>query len=67
MAQRFENWLACPECDGRDVSIMAHKTDIVVECYSCKEVSEFTVGRDIPIHNLDMDAIDEIKSDQIGD
>jgi hypothetical protein len=61
MGGRFRDWLGCPVCEERrDVSMMAHRTDIVLECYGCGEMAEFTIGRDISIHGLDVDAITDV-------
>lgn len=42
--------------------MMPHKTDIILECYVCGQTSEYTIGEDIPLHNLDIDAITDIAS-----
>lgn len=56
---RFQDWLVCPECDGEtDAGILAHGTDVVIECYDCGTTSEFTIGVDVPVSNLDADLID---------
>ncbi|MFC4542803.1 hypothetical protein ACFO5R_12810 [Halosolutus amylolyticus] len=68
MDYRFSEWLRCPSCDEvEDISMMAHKTDIVLECYECGQISEYTVGEDIAIHELDIDAIAEVVDEQFGD
>ncbi|MFC7216192.1 hypothetical protein ACFQO4_19195 [Saliphagus sp. GCM10025334] len=60
MTYSFWKWLSCPVCDERDdVKMMAYRTDIVLECYECGQMSEYTIGEDIPIHQLDIDAIAE--------
>ncbi len=64
MRVQFRDWLSCPDCGERDdVQMMAHKTDIVLECYSCGQISEYTVGDDIPLHNLDIEAITDMVSE----
>lgn len=61
MDLRFCQWLSCPGCDERDdVKMMAHQTDLVIECYECGQISEYTIGEDVPIHDLDVDAILEV-------
>lgn len=51
---RFDDWLACPECDGDgEVSVLAYRTDLVIECYECGQTAEFRIGSDVPFHNLD--------------
>ena len=68
MSYTFQDWFACPECDERDVvSSFAHRTDIVIECYGCGQISEFTIGEDIPLKNLDTDAIVELAKEHIRD
>lgn len=58
MEYRFWAWLSCPACDERDdVKMMAHQTDIVLECYECGQISEYTIGEDVPIQDLDIDRI----------
>lgn len=54
MSRRFSDWLACPECGGQEeVSMMAHKSDFVIECHGCGLISEFRVGEDMRIQNVD--------------
>ncbi|MDS0476863.1 hypothetical protein [Natrinema sp. 1APR25-10V2] len=51
----FRAWLRCPACgaDGvDDVSILAHETAIVLECYDCGAIREFEIGEDVPVHDL---------------
>lgn len=61
---RFQEWLACPACSGNSaVGILAHRTDIVIECYDCGTMSQFTIGRDVPVSNLDVDEIDRFADD----
>ncbi|GAB3665353.1 hypothetical protein [Halopiger thermotolerans] len=53
MGERFNHWLSCPDCSGdEDVSLLAHGTDIVVECYGCGRIAEFTLGEDTPFQNV---------------
>ena len=60
MEYRFWDWLSCPACHERDdVKIIAYRTDIALECYECGQQSEYTIGKDVPIHELDIDAIVE--------
>lgn len=65
MEYTFRDWLACPQCDERDdISTFAHQTDIVLECYECGQISEFKIGDDISLQNLDIDAIaDSVKKE----
>lgn len=64
---RFREWFACAECDERDgISSLAHGTEIVLECYSCGLISEYAIGRDISLQNLDIDAIEQV-AEQTGD
>jgi hypothetical protein len=44
--------------------MMAHTTDFVLECYDCGQMSEYTVGSDIPLQNLDIDAVTKIMNDE---
>lgn len=58
MANRFRDWCSCPECGERDeVSTLAHRTEIVFECYDCGLVSKFEIGEALSLQNLDTDAI----------
>lgn len=58
---RFRDWYTCPECDEREgVASLAKGTDIVLECYSCGLTAEYVIGRDIPLDDLDIEAIQEI-------
>ncbi|MFC6764840.1 hypothetical protein [Natrinema soli] len=58
---RFSDWVACPKCDERDdVSTLSHKTEMVFECHECGLISEFVIGEDIPLQNLDANAIAEL-------
>lgn len=58
MDHRFRDWFACPECGGQEaVSTLAHETEIVFECHECGLVSEFVIGEDISLQNLDAGAI----------
>ena len=60
----FREWLSCPVCDGDgDASILAHGTDIVIECYGCGATSEYAIGEDVPVTNLDTEAIEETSRD----
>lgn len=60
MGYRFWDWLSCPSCDNRDgVKMMAYQTEIAIECYECSQKSEYTIGEDVPVHELDMDALVE--------
>jgi len=64
MGVQFRDWLSCPDCGERDdAQMMANKTDIVVECYNCGQIAEYTIGDDIPLHNLDIEAITDIVSE----
>lgn len=64
MGYGFRDWLSCPDCGERDEArLMAHKTDIVLECYVCGQTSEYTIGEDIPLHNLDIETITDIASE----
>ena len=60
---QFQEWLSCPSCDGNsEVSILAHNADIVLECYDCGAVSEYEMGRDVPVSNVDPDEIEQVGS-----
>ncbi|MDS0477978.1 hypothetical protein [Natrinema sp. 1APR25-10V2] len=68
MGYEFRNWLACPVCDEREgVSLLAHQTEMVLECYECGEVSEFVIGEDISLQNLDIEKIKEVAGDSMSD
>ncbi|MFC4437688.1 MULTISPECIES: hypothetical protein [Natrialbaceae] len=68
MVNRFRDWLGCPACNERnDISRMAHRTDIVLECYECGKISEYKIGQDISIHGLDIDAIAEVAKESTND
>lgn len=68
MVYDFRAWFACPACDEREaVSALAHRTEIVFECYECGQISEYTVGEDVPIRGLDVDAIAEIVDEGTSD
>ncbi|WP_440769105.1 hypothetical protein [Natronorubrum sp. DTA28] len=61
---RFQDWLSCPTCSGdTDAGILAHETEIVIECYDCGATSEYTIGRDVPVSNLKVDHIARFASD----
>lgn len=65
MEYRFRDWFACPECGGREeVSTLAYDTDIVFECYECGLVSEFVVGEDASLQNLDSDSMREAPDEE---
>ncbi|ELY62074.1 hypothetical protein [Natronolimnohabitans innermongolicus] len=56
---QFQAWLTCPDCTGDSgVGILAHGTEIVIECYDCGTSSEFTIGQDVPVSNLDTSEIE---------
>lgn len=58
MGDRFREWLSCPTCDGDgEVSVLAHETDIVLECYDCDRIAEFTIGEDTPLQSLSADTV----------
>lgn len=68
MEYTFRNWLACPECNEReDLSTLAHHTDIVLECYECGQISEFVIGKDISLQDLDIDAIATVAEERTSD
>lgn len=68
MEYEFRDWLACPACDERtDVSILAHDADVVLECYECGLISEFIIGADVTLQNLDTDAIDEVPENRTNE
>ncbi|WP_290818773.1 hypothetical protein [Halovivax sp.] len=51
MTSRFRDWLGCPECAGdAEVGVLAHELDVVLECYGCGHVAEFTIGEDVPFN-----------------
>lgn len=65
---KFRDWFACPECDGRDdVSTLSHKTEMVFECHECGLISEFVIGEDTSLRNLDVSSIEELGDKQISD
>lgn len=65
---RFRDWFACPECDGRDdVSTLSHKTEMVFECHECGLISEFVMGEDTSLRNLDANAIAGLGDKQLSD
>lgn len=58
---RFQEWLTCPACEEvEDIGVLAHSTDIVIECYECGVTDEYTIGADVPVTNLDADAIEDV-------
>ena len=64
---RFSDWFACPKCDGRDaVSTLSHKTEMVFECHECGLISEFVIGEDTSLRNLDANAITELGDKQFS-
>ena len=66
MEFRFQDWFSCPVCNEREVvSTFSYKTEIVFECYGCGQISEYQIGEDIPLQNLDVDAITEIVEAQL--
>lgn len=56
MTYRFREWLRCPGCGETDIGVLAHETDVVLECYECGEISEFRLERDVPFVNVDSGA-----------
>lgn len=63
----FRKWLVCPDCGGDDTGILAYRVAIVLECYDCGNVEEFELGNDIPVHELDSEAIESAASDADAD
>jgi transcription elongation factor Elf1 len=60
----FQDWFRCPECDEQErVSMLPHKTEIIFECHECETISEFVIGEDIPLQNLDFDDIEDRTDD----
>lgn len=56
----FNDWVGCPECDGdSEVGVLAHNTDLVLECYGCGYISEYTIGEDVPFNGLSPAAIED--------
>lgn len=56
----FQDWFRCPECDEQErVSTLSYKTEIIFECHECGTISEFVIGEDISLQNLDADAIED--------
>ncbi|WP_225335559.1 hypothetical protein [Halomicrobium urmianum] len=64
MTRDFRDWLSCPECgeDG-DVSALAYKTDLVLECRNCECTSEFVIGEDAPLRDVEVEEADGIDCD----
>lgn len=61
---RFRDWLSCASCaEDDDIGVLAHSTDIVLECYECGATDEYTIGADVPVTNLDPDAIEDVAQD----
>lgn len=68
MGFTFQDWFGCPECEEQEgVSTLAYKTEIVFECHKCGLVSEFVIGEDLPIQNLDVDTISERADERSSD
>lgn len=68
MGYRLTDWLSCPACREHDeVSLLAHETEMVAECYSCGQVSEFVIGEDIPLNGLEPDTIAEVPESKQDD
>ncbi|WP_408959321.1 hypothetical protein [Natrinema sp. 74] len=60
----LRNWLHCPACsEDNTVSVLAHDTDIVLECYECGHIAEFTVGQDVPFQDLTGDLPEGVADD----
>lgn len=50
MPTDFREWLSCPECDEfGNVSVLTHGTELVLECYACGRIAEFSLDGDFPI------------------
>lgn len=58
----FRKWLRCPECEGEDTGVLAYRVAMVLECYDCGYVEEFELGSDVPVHDLDVESINEMSS-----
>ncbi len=59
MTHDFRDWLSCPECgEDSDVSALAYKTEIVIECRHCELASEFVIGEDVPLRDVHEDEIE---------
>lgn len=44
MASELGEWLSCPDCDGTgDVGVLAHETEMVLECYGCGRIAEISL------------------------
>ncbi|SDJ99372.1 hypothetical protein [Natronorubrum texcoconense] len=68
MDSRFRDWLTCPSCtDGDDVGILVHGTDLVLECYDCGHVAEFTVEEDVPFNSLQAEDLESVAREQRHD
>ncbi len=67
MGRRFRDWLACPECGSRDVSMMAHHKDVSLECYRCETTSVYTIGEDTSLNNLDTETIEDVSRETTDD
>lgn len=65
MGYTFREWISCPACEEREaVSTLAHRTEMVIECYNCGQTSEYVIGKDISLQGLDVEAIIEVANEQ---
>lgn len=62
---KFIDWIICPSCGADNIGVLSHDTDMVFECYECGLISEFTIGEDVPLNDLNPEKIRD--SEQRGD
>lgn len=67
MTDAFRDWLACPACGEDDVSALAYKTEVVLECRDCGVTSEFVFGEDVPLRDVDQDAVEAVAEEADDD
>lgn len=68
MGYKFRDWFECPDCEEHEeVSTLAFETQIVFECHECGVTSAFVIGEDLPLRNLDSDAIAERTDERTTD
>lgn len=68
MPHRFRDWLGCPACgENGEVSVLAHGSEVVVECLGCGHVSEFVIGEDVPFNSLRAEEIELADGERLCD